>query len=101
MTKPALTAYRVTQSLYDNGEIFDETDIVCDVVDETIDSVIEILRRDPRFAAISRTEFELMFADERRYAAGMTLGVGELIAVADVRHLAESGFPIDDDGDSA
>jgi hypothetical protein len=98
MTKRSpFTRSRITQSLYDNGDICDVPDIACDVVDETIDDVIVILRRDPRFAAISRTEFELMFADVRSGASGSAPDVGDLIPVTNVIALAEEGFPIDDD----
>jgi hypothetical protein len=71
MTKPALTAYRVMQSLYDAWVIFDglHVDVAYEIADRNIDRVIATLRRDPRFAAVSVTELELILADVRRESA--------------------------------
>src|SRR5258707_84343 len=100
MTKPKLTAYRVTRSLYDAWVIFDglDGDVACEIADRTIDRVIDALRRDPRFAAIPIAELELILADVRRDSAvEIAKHTGEHLAVDDVRDLALRGFPIDED----
>jgi hypothetical protein len=99
MTSPALTAYRVTQSLYGAWVTFDglDVDVACEIADRTIDRVIATLRRDPRFAAASLNELELILADVRRdFAVEIAKHTGEHVAVGDVSDLAERGFPIDE-----
>jgi len=101
--KPALTAHRVSQSLYYEGSVFDGLDsgVACDLVDWTIDYVIAALRRDPRFAAVPIAELELILADVRRESVDdIAVNILELVTVDDVRDLAKRGFPIDEDGGS-
>jgi hypothetical protein len=99
MTKPKLTAYRVMQSLYDEGVAFGglHVDVAYEIADRNIDRVISTLRRDPRFAAIPIGELELMLADARRDGGhDIANNTYELVAADDVRNLAERGFPIDE-----
>jgi hypothetical protein len=87
-SKPTLTADRVMHSLYDEWVIFDglDGDVACEIADRTIDRVIATLRRDPRFAAVSTSDLELILADVRRDSAvEIAKHVGEHIAVDDVR----------------
>jgi hypothetical protein len=100
MSKPTLTAYRVMQSLYDAWVIFDglHVDVAYEIADCTIDSVIDALRRDPRFAAIPIAELELMLADARRDAVrDIANNTAATCCPSDVRDLAARGFPIDEE----
>jgi hypothetical protein len=93
MTKRALTADRVTQSLYDEWVIFDglHGDVACEIDDRTIDRVIATLRRDPRFAAVSTTDLELILADVKRDSAvEIAKHAGEHVTVDDIRDLASN-----------
>src|SRR5260370_32066286 len=106
MTKLKVTAWRVTQSLYDEVVVFDGLNFdvysAYEIVDCIINDVIATLRRDPRFAAIPIAELELMLADVGRDAVDdVANNIAELVAVDDVRTAAERGFPIDDDGSRA
>jgi hypothetical protein len=99
MTKSPRTAYRVMQSLYDAWVVFDGLpgDAACEIADRNIDRVIAALRRDPRFAAVSTTDLELILADVRRESAvEIAEQTGQHVAASDVRDLAARGFPIDE-----
>jgi hypothetical protein len=87
------------QSLYDAWVIFDglHVDVAYEIADRNIDRVIATLRRDPRFAAVSVTELELILADVRRESVeDIATNTAATCCPSDVRDLAERGFPIDE-----
>jgi hypothetical protein len=96
-----ITADRVLDAIYADWAVFEGlgSDIASRIVERTLDRAIASLRRDRRFAEVSVTDLELIFADARREAeVEIARNLDDHVTMRDIRELGARGFPTDEAG---
>lgn len=95
--RSAVDGARLIQSLHENWSTFSgihDANALA-LIDGTFERVITALRRDARFATISRADIEMLLADARRDVEfDVERHSASCVELADLRDLAERGFPV-------